>query len=100
TGDPSWNVEIIDYRRRKIRESMEEVRQLEMKRRANYVSSAPGAHPSAPGAAPANPVRDPNAPLDVKPAIPATDEAPPPRDTAALMDERIKALYTRIGQLE
>ena len=34
-GDPSWNVEIIDYRRRKIRESMEEVRRLEVERRAS-----------------------------------------------------------------
>ena len=33
-ADPAWNVEIIDYRRRKIRESMEEVRQEEVARRA------------------------------------------------------------------
>ncbi len=93
-GDPSWNGEIIDYRRRKIRESMEEVRQEEVQRRAN------GGAPSDKGILGDDKTVDPKVPLDVRPAIPATDAASAPRNPGALMDERLKSLYAQLAKLQ
>ena len=93
-GDPGWNVEIIDYRRRKIRESMEEVRAEEVQRRAD------GGAPSPKGILGSDKSNDPRAPLEVKPAIPAEDPATAPRNPGALMDERLRTLQAQISRLE
>lgn len=92
-SDPSWNSEILDYRRRKIRESMEEVRQEEIQRRAA------GGEPSPRGVI-GGAARDPGVPLDVREAIPATDPPGGGRTPSALLEERNKMLYLQIQRLE
>ena len=92
--DPAWNVEIIDYRRRKIRESMEEVREQESERRAN------GGAPSPKGILGNDKSEDDKAPLEVKSAIPASDPASAPQNPGALMDQRLRTLQAQIAQLQ
>ncbi|HWB02122.1 MAG TPA: tetratricopeptide repeat protein [Verrucomicrobiales bacterium] len=93
-AEPAWNAEIIDYRRRKIREAMEEVRKLEMERRAagGEISSS-GILGSALGPDPKNQI---GTPMD----IPPTDESRPPKAPSTLMEERMKGLYEQITRLE
>lgn len=91
TADPSWQPDIIDYRRRKIREGMEEVRQLEVQRRAA------GGPPSASGVL-GDPKKD--GPAKAGAEIPAREEVRAPKTPASLMEERMKGLYEKISQLE
>ena len=92
-ADAAWNAEIVDYRRRKIRESMEEVRQEEIARRTA------GGAPSPKGII-GDGSKDPHAPLEVREAIPETDVPGAPRNPTALMEEKHKALYAQIARLE
>lgn len=92
-ADPAWNAEMVDYRRRKIRESMEQARQDEIARRA--AGGAP-----LPGEAIGEGSADPNAPLEIREAIPAEDIPGAPRTPASLLEERNKALYAQITRLE
>ena len=91
-ADPSWNVEMVDYRRRKIRESMEQARQEEIQRRTA------GGAPSPRGVI--GDGKDPQAPLEIREAIPETDVPGTARTPASLLEERNKALYAQIGRLE
>jgi tetratricopeptide (TPR) repeat protein len=94
-AEPAWNAEIIDYRRRKIREAMEEVRKLEVERRAA------GGEPSSSGILGNALGPDPKNQLDRPPqSIPATDESRPPKNPSTLMEERMKGLYSQITRLE
>ncbi len=95
-AEPGWNTEIIDYRRRKIRESMEEVRKLEMERRAAGGEPSPS---GIIGKALGN--QDPRSPDAERPAdIPPTDESRPPKTPSTLMEERMRSLYSQITRLE
>lgn len=89
-GDPAWNAEIIDYRRRKIRESMEEVRhEQEIERRAAGGAPSPdGIIGSGSGA------KDPNAPAA---EIPESEEPSLPRSPGVLMEDRMKSLLGQIS---
>ena len=95
-SDPSWNTEILDYRRRKIRESMEEVRQEEIQRRAAGGEPSPrgviGSSRDAAGPAGANPAS--------AAAIPEVDPPGSGRTPSALMEERNRTLYAQISRLE
>jgi tetratricopeptide (TPR) repeat protein len=94
-AEPAWNAEIIDYRRRKIREGMEEVRKLEVERRAAGGDISPsGILGASLGADPKNQLDGP------PPAIPATDESRPPKSPSTLLEERMKGLYAQISRLE
>jgi len=92
-ADPAWNTEMVDYRRRKIRESMEQSRQDEIARRA--AGGAPSPHGVI-----GDGKADPNAPLEIREAIPAEDVPGAPRTPASLLEERNKALYAQIARLE
>jgi tetratricopeptide (TPR) repeat protein len=93
-AEPAWNAEIIDYRRRKIREGMEEVRKLEMERRAAGGDISPSGI-LGPTLGP-----DPKNQMDGPPKIPPTDESRPPRTPSNLMEERMRGLYLQIRNLE
>jgi len=93
-ADPSWNAEIVDYRRRKIRESMSEVKAEEEGR------VAAGGAPSSKGVI-GNPRNaDPKAPLEIREAIPAQEAPSIPRTPTAVLEERNKALQAQIERLE
>ncbi len=94
TTDPGWNPDIIDYRRRKIRESMEEVRKLEVERRAA------GGEISDKGLIGNVKEADPNVPNKIRQVIPETDPAEAPRRTGDVMEEKIRALMSQISRLE
>jgi len=93
-ADPGWQPEIIDYRRRKIRESMEEVRQLEVQRRAA------GGAPSPSGIIGTGSKTDPGQPLDVREALPASEDPAIPKTPGSMMEEKMRALYQQISRLE
>ena len=97
-GDSAWNPEIIDYRRRKIRENMEEVRQLEIQRRA--AGGAPSPKGLLGSGKEASPSAEQDSPPDAEQAIPSTDEPPPPRSPGSLMEEKMRALLQQIARLE
>ncbi|MES2708479.1 MAG: tetratricopeptide repeat protein [Verrucomicrobiota bacterium] len=84
-ADPAWQQEVVDYRRRLVRDDMERVRQLEIKRRAA------GGEVSLSGIVGSSPD-----PADVmpKPGLPASG-----RNTAEVMDERMRGLQQQIDAL-
>jgi Flp pilus assembly protein TadD len=89
--DPGWNPDIIDYRRRKIRESMEHARKLEVERRANGGEiSEKGLIGSVKEAVPRTTPQD----------IPESDPASAPRRTGDVMEEKMRTLMERIKYLE
>ena len=84
-ADRSWQPEVVEYRRRKIREDMERVRQLEIKRRAA------GGAPSPSGVVGEASSKDVEA---VKPA-----GGGPVRNTATVMEERLRGMPAQIDAL-
>jgi Tfp pilus assembly protein PilF len=92
-AEPAWQPEIVDYRRRKIRESMEQARQDEIARRAAGGAPAPSGGIQEEKA-------DPNAPLEIREAIPEEDVPGVPRTPASLLEERNRALQAHIVRLE
>lgn len=87
-ADRSWNPEIVEYRRRKVREDMERVRVAEFKRRAaGGAVSASGVVGNASG-------KD----FPIEPAKPA-GAAPGPRNTAVVMEEKLKWMQSQIDAL-
>lgn len=93
-ADASWNAEIVDYRRRKIRESMTEVKAEEEARVAG------GGAPSPKGVIGSARNADPKAPLEVREAIPAQEAPSIPRTPTAVLEDRNKALQAQIERLE
>ncbi len=84
-ADRSWQPEVVEYRRRKIREDMERVRQLEIKRRAA------GGAPSPSG------VVGEASSKEVEAAKPAGGG--PVRNTATVMEERLRGMQAQIEAL-
>jgi len=88
--DPSWNAEVVEFRRRRILEDMELVRQKEIQRRAA------GGPPSPAGIVGnlkgAEPTFTSPTPPDDSPATPRTGQV--------VMEERMKALSAYIQKLE
>jgi tetratricopeptide (TPR) repeat protein len=93
-ADASWNAEIVDYRRRKIRESMTEVKAEEEARVAG------GGAPSPKGVIGSARNADPKAPLEIREAIPAQEAPSIPRTPTAVLEERNRALQAQIERLE
>ena len=85
-ADRTWQPEIVEYRRRKIREEMERVRQLEIQRRAA------GGAPSPSGIIGNASGKD----LTIEPAVPAGSV---PRNTAVVMEERLRGMQAQIDAL-
>ena len=85
-ADRTWQPEIVEYRRRKIREEMERVRQLEIQRRAA------GGAPSPSGIIGNASGKD----LTIEPALPAGSG---PRNTAVVMEERLRGMQAQIDAL-
>ena len=85
-ADRTWQPEIVEYRRRKIREEMERVRQLEIQRRAA------GGAPSPSGIIGNASSKD----LTIEPALPAGSS---PRNTAVVMEERLRGMQAQIDTL-
>jgi tetratricopeptide (TPR) repeat protein len=86
-ADRTWQPEIVEYRRRKIREDMERVRQLEIKRRAE------GGAPSPSGIVGSASEK----PLTIEPAKPAGSG--PVRNTTVVMEERVRGMQAQIDAL-
>lgn len=84
-ADRSWQPEVVEYRRRKIREDMERVRQLEIKRRAA------GGAPSPSGVVGEASSKEAEA---AKPA-----GGGPARNTATVMEERLRGMQAQIDAL-
>jgi len=84
-ADRTWQPEIVEYRRKKIREDMERVRQLEIKRRAA------GGAPSPSGIIGNASAKD----LSIQPAQPAG----PVRNTNVVMEERLRGMQAQIDTL-
>ena len=88
-ADRTWNVEIVEYRRRKIREDMERVRLAEIARRAA------GGKPSASGVVGNASAKE----LSIERAQPAAAAAVTPRNTAVVMEERLRGMQAQIDAL-
>lgn len=71
---PGWNREVVDYRRRKIREDMKRVWDSEMNRRKSAEGSTP-------------------------PAVPPPSTEPVRRDAAELLQERLRTLQEQFDSL-
>ncbi|MDB6071608.1 MAG: lipoprotein NlpI [Verrucomicrobiales bacterium] len=88
-ADRTWQPEIVEYRRRKIREEMERVRKLEVQRRAA------GGPVSASGV-----IGNASAPnLSIEPALPAGTAPATPRNTPLVMEERLRGMQAQIDAL-
>ncbi len=87
-ADRTWQPEIVEYRRRKIREDMERVRQLEIQRRAA------GGAPSPSGVIGTASSKD----LTIEPARSATVPGAA-RNTPLVMEERIRGMQAQIDTL-
>ena len=88
--DASWNPEVVEYRRRKIREDMESVRQREIQRRAA------GGAPSADGVVGSGENED----AAFSSATPPAETPRAPVTGNVIMEERIKALNLQMQRLE
>lgn len=88
-ADRTWQPEIVEYRRRKIREDMERVRQAEIKRRA---AGGPPSPSGIIGSAASS--KD----LTAEPARPASPPGPA-RNTPMVMEERMRGMQAQIDAL-
>ncbi len=87
-ADRTWNVEIVEYRRRKIREDMGRVQQAEIKRRAAGGAPSPsGVIGNASGNS-----------LSIERALSAGNNAAP-RNTTVVMEERMRGMQAQIDAL-
>lgn len=87
-ADRTWQPEIVEYRRRNIRQEMERVRQLEIQRRAA------GGAPSPSGIIGNASGKD----VTVEPAQPAGGGTGP-RNTPLVMEERLRGMQAQIDAL-
>ena len=85
-ADRSWNSEIMEYRRQKIRKDMERVRQAEIQRRAA------GGKPSPSGVIGNASGKE----LTIEPAGPSGSG---PRNTTVIMEEKLKWMQSQIEAL-
>ena len=88
-ADRTWQPEIVEFRRRKIREEMERVRKLEIKRRAE------GGAPSPSGVIGSASSKD----LSIESAMPAGASGSPVRNTTVVMEERLRGMQAQIDAL-
>ncbi len=92
-SEPSWNPEVVEYRRKKIRTEMEDVRQQEIARRkaGGEISDSGiiGPKPSD------RDTKEEHSSIIDEPSTTST-----PRSTTAVMNERVKALRQQIDSLE
>ncbi len=89
-SDPEWNPEIVEYRRKKVRELRETARAAEIERRKSVAGSKDTVNPN-PGSDPGMPARQS---VDLK------DTAATPRPTEAVVSGKVQDLQERIRAVE
>lgn len=85
-SDPNWNPEIVEYRRKRVTELLENARQMEIQRRQKTAANPTTIKPVAPDVPPA--------------ALPMPKSSDQMRPTDTVLQSKVSDLQDRIKQLE